>query len=253
MLNCSWLDEKAIQKVGLKNTIFLYKVIALLVVVIILLSTRHIPPLKRQFFERDPTISFYNYDDKDICNGACLIGCGLGISFTVIFATSFIYNKLSFDSEGLYFGHKKWEIWVSHMIGLGYATITTAIVTNILKATVARPRPAFFYLCNYKGYYDAVHSGNFTSYNANTTPNAIGDYNSCLNFSNDNIFSFPSGHSSFSFACMTFTVYVLQRTLKTDNGFSILGMLCYSPLIVSLWIAGKVIFIFLFILHYNIF
>ena len=239
MLDLPWLDERIVQWVGLKYTVLLYKVASLIVAIIILLATRHLPPLKRQFFERDPSISYYNFDDKDVCDSACLIGCGLGISFTIIFVTSFIYNKLNLDSKGLYFGHKKWEVWVSHMIGLGYATLTTAIVTNILKATIARPRPAFLYLCNYKGYYDAVHSGNFTSYNANTSPNTIGDYNSCLNFSEDTISSFPSGHASFSFACMTYSVYVLQRTFKTDNGYSFWGMLTYSPLIVALWIAGN--------------
>jgi phosphatidate phosphatase len=110
-------------------------------------------------------------------------------------------------------------------------------VTNILKLTIARPRPVFFYLCNYKGYYDAVHSGNYTAYYAATNPDKIGDYNDCLNFTNDSVASFPSGHASFSFTCMTFTVMVLQDMLKIKNGFTLWGMLTYSPLIVSAWIA----------------
>lgn len=258
MLEVPYIDKYFVHKLGYRWTFWFYRCIAVVIMVIILVATRSTVYLKmqpdRQFFERDPSLSYYNVNDYDTCDNSCLIGCSLGISLTINLVTSLFYfdsvkcNRFYDDKkekESNYLscsggsGKKSlaWETWGAHQLGLGYAILSTVIATNILKVTVARPRPSFFYLCNYKGYYNAIHSGDYTAYYASTNPNNIGDYSSCLNFHVDLIASFPSGHASLSFACMTFSVLMLQKMWKISNGFTLWGMLTYSPLIVSAWIA----------------
>ena len=49
--------------------------------------------------------------------------------------------------------------------------------------------------------------------------------------------SWPSGHSSMSFAGMTVIILMLRTMFNIKNIFSILGMMTFGPYIVSSWIA----------------
>ena len=91
----------------------------------------------------------------------------------------------------------------------------TITLTNAVKAVAGRPRPNFFALCNYKGYGDALtvvphgeeHLANLSAYMAATTSGAFGQYSHCSAAAKDirqAHLSFPSGHSSISFAGMVF-------------------------------------------------
>ena len=94
-------------------------------------------------------------------------------------------------------------------------------------------------MSSYKGYADAVSSGNYTSYLSQTTTNAIGSYSDCLDTANlsDSISSFPSGHSSLSFAGMTFATLVLLKMFRVSDFGTLGGMLCFSPLVLASYIA----------------
>jgi len=94
----------------------------------------------------------------------------------------------------------------------------TIAFTEFLKNFVGRKRPNFFAMCNYRGYRDAVTSGNFTSYNTLTTYGALGNMENCLetdpSILADSQYSFPSGHSSSSFCALVFCALVAMNTLK---------------------------------------
>lgn len=104
---------------------------------------------------------------------------------------------------------------------------------------MSRPRPEFYYLCNYKGYADAVDSGNYTLYNSITKVNAPEDYANCYDqqMVSEATSSWPSGHSSMSFCSLLVTSIVIREMLNIKNVFTLYGMISFSPLIISLWIA----------------
>lgn len=125
-----------------------------------------------------------------------------------------------------------------HVIFLSVALLSTGCSTEIIKVIVSRPRPSFYYLCNYKGYSNAVNSGNYTLYNELITINAIGNYDYCYNNNevNNSISSFVSGHTSISFCSMLFTTFIVQKMFNIKNSFTLLGMFSYGFLIISAWI-----------------
>jgi membrane-associated phospholipid phosphatase len=117
--------------------------------------------------------------------------------------------------------------------------MSTAITTDILKMVVSRPRPQFYFICNYAGYADAVNSGNYTDYFNNVMVGNIGSYDKCLNQNaiDEATVSWPSGHSSMSFAGMTVIVMIVRTMFNIKNVFSVVGMITFGPYIVSSWIA----------------
>jgi len=97
------------------------------------------------------------------------------------------------------------------------AMVMTIALTEFMKNFVGRKRPNFFAMCNYRGYRNALQSGNFASYNNLTTYGAIGNMQYCLETDPailaDSQYSFPSGHSSSSFCALVFCGLVGMNTL----------------------------------------
>lgn len=92
--------------------------------------------------------------------------------------------------------------------------------------TVGRPRPDFFYRC----FPDGI---------MNSEMLCTGEYWRVM----DGRKSFPSGHSSFSFATMGFLSYYLMGKLKVfsdeGRGKSLRLILCFMPLIAAM-LVGKI-------------
>eukprot|EP01127_Copromyxa_protea_P001756 TRINITY_DN1167_c0_g1_i4.p1 TRINITY_DN1167_c0_g1~~TRINITY_DN1167_c0_g1_i4.p1 ORF type:complete len:230 (-),score=16.88 TRINITY_DN1167_c0_g1_i4:94-783(-) len=111
------------------------------------------------------------------------------------------------------------------------------LVTDSLKVFEGRKRPNFFAMCNYKGYRDALESGNWDTYLAQTTPGVSGNMTHCLETDQailrDSQYSFPSGHSSTIWCGFTFlaqTVLYLAHRYSPDNsmGKGIVGLLFFA-------------------------
>ena len=67
---------------------------------------------------------------------------------------------------------------------------------------------------DYKGYGEAMKTGNFTAYFEATTPGAIGDYSHCAadhHRVHQSRLSFPSGHSGLSFVAMSFMALMMYE------------------------------------------
>jgi diacylglycerol diphosphate phosphatase / phosphatidate phosphatase len=96
-----------------------------------------------------------------------------------------------------------------------------------MKITVGRPRPDFFYRC----FPDGV---------MNSEMICTGEYWKVQ----DGRKSFPSGHSSFSFATMGFLSFYLMGKLKIfsdeGRGKSVRLIICFIPMIVAMLVGELV-------------
>lgn len=216
---------------------FARKIVVVVVLFIILGSSLIISNRERLFFEQDPSLSFYNVKDGEYYDQIpthILYAIIIPISFGIVIITLFINRITWTDKE---FSRNK--MGVHHCIDLGLALLATACATQTIKNVVGRPRPSFYYLCNYKGYADAVNSGNFTLYSQRTQFMALGNYNECLNQNGkpDAISSFPSGHTSIAFSGMFYTVLILCKMFHITDFCTIEAALCFSPLLLATYIA----------------
>jgi hypothetical protein len=126
------------------------------------------------------------------------------------------------------------------MIGGFQVLFGEIVISNFFKILCGRHRPSFFYKCNYKGYADAVDSGNFTNYDLNTvfgTPGSINDCKSDISYQiKDAQMSFPSGHASIAFSGLFFLVLFLLKSTNCTV-ISIKGLFCSLPIVLASWIA----------------
>lgn len=180
----------------------LHQIFTLVILALILGLSTLIPHYERQFFERDPSMSYY--DSGDQVPVSMMYAITLSISYGTIVVGSFVIESFT-NRQIVNITH--FQKMVLLLCALTFALLTTGCTTEILKNVVGRPRPAFFYLCNYKGYADAVNSRNYTQYDALTVANRLGNFDECYDNTNflDSISSFPSGHTSVSFCAMLFT------------------------------------------------
>jgi membrane-associated phospholipid phosphatase len=128
------------------------------------------------------------------------------------------------------------------LLGLVQALMLTKLVTDIIKLWARVPRPLAFALCDYQGYRNAASTGNFTSYWAVTTSGVFADLSKCQGTASqirEAFLSFPSGHSSISFAGTVFTVYFLRGFFKIRKSyfFSWQSFLTFLPILLAFWAA----------------
>jgi len=101
------------------------------------------------------------------------------------------------------------------------ALALTIIITYSIKAYSAGLRPCYFAMCNYKGYHDALLTGNFTDYFSQTSPDTIGDFSHCLETNpkllDESRSSFPSGHASLSTVAFAFMALIVTNILTAIN------------------------------------
>ncbi|KAG7298407.1 hypothetical protein JYU34_018031 [Plutella xylostella] len=111
------------------------------------------------------------------------------------------------------------EILLAWSLSLGL----TGFLTNLLKLTVGRPRPDFFYRC----FPDGVQTADFT---------CTGDAREVM----DGRKSFPSGHSSLSFCSLGVCALWLAgrlEALSRRRGDAARLLACVAPLCVALCVA----------------
>ncbi|KAK8085834.1 PAP2 superfamily protein [Apiospora hydei] len=114
------------------------------------------------------------------------------------------------------------------VLGLAIAVILTSFLTDVVKNTVGRPRPDLLARCKPK---------------AGTPKNTLVDFTVCTETDSHTLHdgwrSFPSGHSSFSFAGLGYTALFLAGQLRIFRDRRDLGraLICLAPIVGAAMIA----------------
>jgi membrane-associated phospholipid phosphatase len=116
-----------------------------------------------------------------------------------------------------------------------HAFFFSFLTSAFLWKFTGRPRPNFFAFCNYKGYYDAQISGDYSSYLNRTDPNAFVDHKECHPIYNLSPYaSFPSGHASHTFATFTLASFIIVTIIhRLTPGSFLRGLVIYLHLMAS--------------------
>jgi len=136
-----------------------------------------IPPFRREFFERDPTLSYPDRSNEVPTYALFLLSCCFPLVVLVSLYTS---PSLERSPSCKYLPpSEKWVAVAWHCTAL----LWTVLITDCFKVFVGRLRPHFFAACNYKGYGDALRSGDpekLSQYLNATVPGRLGDISDCL-------------------------------------------------------------------------
>ncbi|KAF5734537.1 lipid phosphate phosphatase 2-like isoform X1 [Tripterygium wilfordii] len=100
------------------------------------------------------------------------------------------------------------------LLGILYSVLITGVITDAIKDAVGRPRPNFFWRCfpDGNGVFDEI-SGNVACYG---DPAII----------KEGYKSFPSGHTSWSFAGLTFLAWYIAGKIKAFDRRGHVAKLC---------------------------
>ena len=143
--------------------------------------------MKYPFYEKD-TIPMYAVPAY-----AVVLPC-------VVFLMYYLYRKDVYDLHHA-------------MLGLFYAVLITAVITDSIKDATGRPRPNFFYRCFPDGKAAFKDNGDVLCHG---DPLII----------KEGYKSFPSGHSSWSFAGLGFLAWYLCGKLRTFDNKGHVAHLC---------------------------
>lgn len=204
--------------------------------------TQLIPVNYPQFYERDPSFSYYRLDDDQVPAPEMYI-INFVILAGIVFLCSFEYYE-KYGNSTNYCPRFNWKIFFVLVIFAVNCPILTNTITEILKRTGSEARPRAFFDCCYAGFCHAVSSGNFTYYNQNTQEGVLGDISKCQNSGGtmDAFMSWPSGHASTSFVCMmacaSLLIFMFEtHTQKKIQTLSVHEFLPYCMLVIAGWIA----------------
>lgn len=169
-----------------------------------LVGTLYATPFERPFFEGDDSISFPVVAHETVPFHMLLVYAILIPALCVIAIPLIVRWHIGF-SETI----RPVTDVVLAVVGLATTGGLTAFCTTFIKQYVGRPRPNFFALCGYP-YNSVTHTYG--------TPHLLGSYSSCTKSEADIIHahtSFPSGHSSWSFAGLGYVSLLLWFTMRS--------------------------------------
>ncbi|KAI0703635.1 phosphatidic acid phosphatase type 2/haloperoxidase [Cytidiella melzeri] len=170
-----------------------------------------IPGFKRQFSLEDKTIQFPYASHERVPDWALTIVC-----FVAPMSLLLAVNYLTLRS--------KWDCHVS-VLGLVVSLSLTAVVTEVTKITVGRPRPDLISRCVPKpGSTDPIWG--LSTFEVCTAQSDTFQFH-------DGWRSFPSGHSSLSFAGLGFLSFYLAGKLQLFNrkAYTVKVWLVLTPLV----------------------
>ncbi len=170
-------DNVLHKKIGAANT-YIFKIVVCIIIAVIVNEASFAMDLKfRLFFERDTDLSYYikgkpNYDTVSV--GEVIgLSAGIGLAFVAISTAMLNIRPSTGKTENT--GISRLQHFLLYALALIFALLAENTAVSIMKVACARPRPSAFYICNYKGYRDAVDSGDFTDYDNATVIGAAAD------------------------------------------------------------------------------
>ena len=184
--------------------------LTILIILVALLEKNVFPSHRSGFYCNDNSIRYpYKHDQTVSGKGMFGINFGLSIVIFLIGETCFSHQNHYEDKSkrNLTKPDQRWYIRVIKLLfSLTWCMTATLLITAIIKSTVGSLRPHFIAVCNP----DIDCFENSTSvYHLNYTCQANLSYEDQKTI-NEARRSFPSGHSSFSAAVMTFNIIYIQ-------------------------------------------
>lgn len=175
-----------------------------------------VEPFKREFSVNDETISYPLAPAETLSMLNCILVTALG-PFIIISLVAVFLVKSGYD-------------WHQAVLGLALSCVLTLLLTEILKITVGRHRPDFLSRCNLPSGTKNPEFGLLTIKNCRQASKTV-----LL----DGLKSFPSGHSSQSFAGLTFLSLYLAGKLRVfdGQGYPIKLVLTLAPVLLAMLIA----------------
>ncbi|KAJ7943095.1 lipid phosphate phosphatase 2, partial [Quillaja saponaria] len=119
----------------------------------------------------------------------------------------------------------RWDVYDLHnaILGLLFSVLITGVLTDAIKDAVGRPRPDFFWRCfpNGKAVFDQVTRNVMCTGNKNVIKEGHK--------------SFPSGHTSWSFAGLGFLAWYLSGKVRAFDRRGHIAKLClvFLPLLIA--------------------
>ncbi|KAI9808415.1 MAG: hypothetical protein M1827_007474 [Pycnora praestabilis] len=172
-----------------------------------------ITPNKRPFYLFDPEISF-PYVAKEKVSTGLLVVLGLVVPAVFIPIVCFLFvpgpTAEKRTSPALIWRRKLWE-WNTGWMGLGLSLAIAFLITDGVKNLIGKPRPDLLSRCNPDLANVAMHA--LGGYNDRVAEGTLVSWTICRNtdtsIMDDGFRSFPSGHSSFSWAGLTYLTLFL--------------------------------------------
>lgn len=174
-----------------------------------------IQPFHRFFTERDPTLSYPLKSTVWVPTWLLFFLCWIIPAIVMAVAQVLLWYRFG----DLRKRHRVAKFFLAQLT-LFLALGITLFLTSLSKVFFGRQRPNFFAMCNYKGYREAVQTGDFTEYFSKTDPNIPGDLSFCLGTQseiNESMYSHPSGHASLTFCGMGFLALFLHHMLVSHK------------------------------------
>lgn len=172
-------------------------------------------PFHRYFSERDPTLS-YPYVTTVQVPTWLLFCLAWFVPAIVMFCAQLLLLKRFGDVSR---NHKVAKFFLAQLV-LFQALGLTLFLTSLSKVFFGRQRPNFYAFCDYKGYRNAVATGDFTEYFSLTQEGVQGHISFCRASEGDvkeSMFSHPSGHASLSFCGLGFLSLFLHHMLLSHR------------------------------------
>ncbi|KAI9314755.1 phosphatidic acid phosphatase type 2/haloperoxidase, partial [Dichotomocladium elegans] len=188
-----------------------------LIMTIVFFAIDVIPPFHREFSLDDKALMHSFTENETIPAWNLVLICLAGPVAFIFFIANY-YQKSMRDFH-------------SGVLGLCLALSMTIMLTDIIKITAGRPRPDFLARC--QAPLEAVDPPRgLSNYTVCTTP--VNSY-----IMRDGFKSFPSGHSSFSFAGLGYTAFYLAGKMHIfdERGHTYKCFLFAFPAIAALLVA----------------
>jgi len=172
-------------------------------------------PFHRFFLERDPALSYPYVPRMSVPIWLLFIVCLVGPGVIIGISQFVVRRRFKHVSRT----HRVAEFFLAQIV-LFQALGLTMFLTCISKVFFGRQRPNFYAYCDYKGYRNAIATGDFTEYLSLTQAGAQGDVSFCRATSSnvqDAMYSHPSGHASLSFAGLGFLSLFLYHLILSHR------------------------------------
>ncbi|KAN0067604.1 PAP2 superfamily domain containing protein [Elaphomyces granulatus] len=163
---------------------------------------------KHAFSLTDPNIS-YPYTNETVSSAVLIVVSLVAPGAIIVLLTLLVVPSpkgFSGAPQALVWRHKAWE-WNAGWMGLGISLAAVYMATQGLKDLVGKPRPDLLARCNPDLSKIAVYTVGGLGKQMTGAPNLV-TWQICQNKSDqlkiDGFSSFPSGHTSFSFAGLTY-------------------------------------------------